>query len=113
MKDILYLYSLFGLNFDDTASTFVLFCAYFMFCSGLCLLCVVNIVVYAVSIYIASNEKILSKIPSKYGYIHKLLNYYKNIRIFLILIEVIILLFSLCVIIYLNYILISPFIHIN
>ena len=109
MKDLLYLYSLLGLNFDDTASTFVLFCAYYMFCSGLCLLCVVNIVVYAVSIYIASNEKILSKIPSKYVYIHKIIKFNKKINIGLIIFEVLILLFCLIVMFSLSFGIVSVY----
>ena len=103
----------FGVHVDTPLPPLVNLSLIFIILSVISLLSVINITIYLLSIYILSNERILSKIPSKYGYIHKLLKYYKNIRIFFILIEVIILLFSLCVIIYLNYILVSPFIHIN
>ena len=61
----------------------------FIILSVISLLSVINISIYLLSIYILSNERILSKIPSKYGSIHKLLKYYKNIRINFIIIELI------------------------
>ena len=102
-----------GIQLDSPLPPLVNLSLIFIILSVISLLSVINISIYLLSIYIVSDERILSRIPSKYLYIHKLLKYYKNIRIFFILIEVIILLFSLCVIIYLNYILVSPFIHIN
>ena len=102
-----------GIQLDSPLPPLVNLSLIFIILSVISLLSVINISIYLLSIYILSDKRILSKIPSKYVYIHKLLNFYKNIRIFYILIEVILLLFCICIIIYLNYILVYPYIHIN
>ena len=102
-----------GIQMDSPLPPLVNLSLIFLILSVISLLSVINISIYLLSIYMLSDERILSKIPSKYVYIHKILKYYKNIRMFYILLEVIVLLFSICVIIYLNYILVSPYIHIN
>ena len=67
---------------SDEVSLLLKICLFYFIACCFILLNVINICIYLLSIYILSNERILSKIPSKYGFIHKLLKYYKNIRIF-------------------------------
>lgn len=103
----------FGVHVDTPLPPLVNLALIFLILSVMSFLSVINIAIYLLSIYIVSDERLLRKIPSKYIYIHKILNYYKNIRIILIISEVIILLFCLSIMIYLNFIFVSLYIHIN
>ena len=61
--------TLLGLTVDESAPGIIRFCLYFLILSCLVLLNVINISFYLLSIYILSNEKILSYIPKEYTYI--------------------------------------------
>ena len=98
---------------EGEVSYLVLLCLYYFIMSTFVLLNVLNICFYLLSIYIVSHEKFLSKIPSNYVYVHRLLNYYKNIRITFIIIETIMLLFCLIIMIGLSYGLLSFFLTLN
>ena len=74
---------------------------------------IINISIYLLTIYILSNPKILSYIPEEYSNIHKLLQFYKNIRVLYIIYEVILLLISLIILISLSYGIVSFYIHIK
>lgn len=80
---------------------YVLFC----FFACLSLLSVFNICMYLLSLYILSNKEILSKLSEKkkYHYVIKVINYYKGVRIFFIIIELLLLIFSLVYIISICY----------
>ena len=90
-------------------SYLVYLCLFYFIASSFVLLNVLNICMYLLSIYIVSHEKFLSKIPITYVYVHRLLKFYKNIRISLILFEVILLIFVLSLMIGLSYGLLSYF----
>ena len=62
---------------------------------------------YLLSIYIVSQEWFLNKIPKKYPYLHKIILFYKNIRIAYIIYEVLFLLFLLIIMIGISYGLVS------
>ena len=68
---------------------------------------------YLGSIYILTNEKLLNKIPRKYAYIHKILLFYKNIRVFYIISEFVLLLMCLFIMIGVAYSLVSFYVHLN
>ena len=102
-----------GLAVDESTPTIVLFGGYYLILSVLILLNVINISIYLLSIYIASNEKLLSKIPAKYGYIHKLIKFYINIRIGYIIIETIFLICLISIMIFISYGLVSYYISIK
>ena len=87
--------NLFGIELDDSAPFIVLLCAYYLILSVGVLLTVLNICMYLFSIYIFSHEKFLNKIPAKYFFKHKMLLFYKNMRIGFIVFEVLLLLFLL------------------
>ena len=69
------------------------------------------IILFLLSIYILSNEKILSYIPKEYTYIHKALQYYKNIRVLYIVYKIILLLTLLLVMIGITFGIVYEFIH--
>ena len=111
MKELLELLETFGFYLDESAPAVVKLSLYFLILSVLVLLNVINISIYLVSIYVVSNEKILSKISSRYMYIHKLLLYYKNIRIIFIIYEVIFLLICIILMISMSFGLVSFYMH--
>ena len=102
-RSVIEFINLFGIGLDDSAPVLIIFCAYYLILSVGVLLNVLNISMYLLSIYIVSNEKFLNKIPSKYVYLHKLITYYKNIRIGYIIFEVLLLLFLLGLMISISY----------
>ena len=103
MNNLFDFLNLFGLDDNESTSILILLSGYYLIFSVGCLLNVLNIGTYMLSIYILSNEKILIKIPSKYVYIHKLIRFYKNIRIGFIIFEVLLLLFCLILMIFVSY----------
>ena len=76
---------------------------YYFIISSIALLNVLNICFYLLSIYIVNNENILRLIPAKYVYLHKILKFYKNIRIGFIVFESVLLIFCLIVMISVSY----------
>lgn len=98
---------------DGEVSYLVLLCLYYFIMSTFVLLNVLNICIYLLSIYIVSNEKFLNKIPGNYVYVHRILNYYKNIRITFIVIESLMLLFCLIIMIGLSYGMLFFFLSLN
>ena len=66
---------------------------------------------YLLSIYIVSQEWFLNKIPKKYPYLHKIILFYKNIRIAYIIYEVLFLLFLLFIMIGISYGLVSYYLQ--
>ena len=109
MTDLLELLKHYGVYLDESVSGFMELIFFFLVLSVFMLLNVVNITIYLVSIYILSNEKILSKIPSKYVYIHKIIKFNKKINIGLIIFEVLILLFCLIVMFSLSFGIVSVY----
>ena len=95
---------------EGEVSYLVLLCLYYFIMSTFVLLNVLNISMYLLSIYIVSDERFLSKIPAKYVRIHKLLIFYKNIRVAYIVYEVILMLICLIIMISLSYGLLHIFI---
>lgn len=95
---------------DGELSYLVFLCLYYFVMSSFVLLNVLNISMYLLSIYIVSDERFLSKIPAKYVRIHKLLIFYKNIRVAYIVYEVILMLICLIIMISLSYGLLHIFI---
>ena len=112
MEGLIKFFSLFGIHFDSNTPDVIILAGYFLILSVFILLNVVNIMIYLLSIYIVSNEKILNKIPRKYMFIHKLLIFYKNIRVVYIISEFILLLMCLFIMIWVTYSLVSFYIHI-
>lgn len=98
---------------DGEVSYLVLLCLYYFIMSTFVLLNVLNICIYLLSIYIVSNEKFLNKIPGNYVYVHRILNYYKNIRITFIIIESLMLLFCLIIMIGISYGMLFFFLSLN
>ena len=113
MEKLLEFLKTYGFYLDESAPSIVLLALYFLMLSIFMLLNVINIGIYLVSIFIVSHEKFLSKIPENYVYIHKLIKFYKNIRIGYIIFEGVLLIFCLCLMIYICYGLVSFYIHIK
>ena len=113
MKALFELLNTYGISLDESAPSIVLLAFYFLILSIFMLLNVINIGIYLVSIYIVSHEKVLSKISDKYAFLHKLIKYYKNIRIGYIIFEGSLLIFCLCLMIYICYGLVSLYVHIS
>ena len=111
MIDLFELLNSHGLYLDESASSMVLISFYFLILSVFMLVNIINIIIYLLSIYIVSHEKFLSKIPENYRFIHKTINYYKNIRIWFIIFEVVILLVCLITMISVTYGIVSFYIH--
>lgn len=111
MSKLLEFLNTYGIYLDDSAPTVIKLSLYFLILSLILLFNYVNICIYLLSIYIVSHDKLLKKIPEKYKYIHKIINYYKNIRVFYILIEFVFLYICLGLMISLSYGLVSYYIH--
>lgn len=103
MNNLLDFLNKFGLAVDESTHTIVLLAGYYFILSIFILFNVINIFIYLLSIYILSNEKLLSKIPVKSGIIHSIINYSKKIRIGYIIFEAILLLFLIFVMIIISY----------
>ena len=102
-RSVIEFINLFGIGLDDSAPVLIIFCAYYLILSVGVLLNVLNISMYLLSIYIVSHERFLSKIPDKYVRIHKIIKFYKNIRIAYIVYEVILMLICLIIMISISY----------
>ena len=113
MKGLIEFLNTFGIHVDNKTPDVIILSGYFLILSVLVLLNVINIMFYLGSIYIVSNEKLLNKIPRKYAYVHKFLFYYKNIRVFYIISEFVLLLICLFIMIWVSYSLVSFYIHIK
>ena len=81
MKNILEFINVFGIHVDESTPLVVLLAGYYLILSVWILLNVLNICIYLLSLYILSNERLVSKISSKYVFIHKIFLYYKKTRI--------------------------------
>ena len=66
MKNLLELLNTFGIQIDSSAPPVVFLSLCYLIISILCLLNVVNICIYLLSVYIFSHEKILSQIKNNY-----------------------------------------------
>ena len=113
MEFIMQVLNILGLTLDDSAPELVHFCLFYLILLCFVLLNVINISIYLLSIYIVSNEKFLSYIPAEFGNIHKLIEFYKNIRVLYIIYEVILLLIALIIMISLSYGIVSFYIHLK
>lgn len=111
MKNILEFINVFGIHVDESTPLVVLLAGYYLILSVWILLNVLNICIYLLSLYILSNERLVSKISSKYVFIHKIFLYYKKTRIGFIVFEVILLLFSLSLMIGISYGLVSYYLQ--
>ena len=88
---------------EGEVSYLLLLCLYYFIMSSFVLFNLLNISMYLLSLYIYTNERIISKIPDKYVRIHKLINFYKNMRIAYIVYEVILMLICLIIMISISY----------
>ena len=113
MEFITLILNYFGLGLDESAPEIVKFCLFFLILLCFVLLNVINISIYLLSIYVVSNEKFLNLIPVEYVYIHKIIRFYKNIRIIFIIYEVILLLIALGIMISVSYGIVSFYLHIK
>lgn len=95
MEFITQILSFLGLGLEESTPDIVKFCLFFLILLCFILLNVINISIYLLSIFVVNNEKFLNLIPVKYVYIHKIIKFYKNIRIIYIIYEVILLLIAL------------------
>ena len=111
MKNLFFLINLFGIPVDETTPIIILYAAYHLIISIIILLNVFNISMYLLSIYIVSHEKFLSLIPEKYGFILKIITFYKNIRIGFIVFEVFLLLIVLLIMFGVNYGIVSLYLE--
>nr|WVH38184.1 hypothetical protein [Lenzites betulinus] len=111
MKNILEFINAFGIHVDESTPLVVLLAGYYLILSVWILLNVLNICIYLLSLYILSNERFISKISSKYVFIHKIVLYYQKTRIGFIVFEVILLLFSLSLMIGISYGLVSYYLQ--
>nr|YP_009493186.1 hypothetical protein [Ganoderma calidophilum]AWJ63981.1 hypothetical protein [Ganoderma calidophilum] len=111
MKNLLELLNTLGFQIDEPLPGFVMVSLSFLVLLCLSLFNVINICIYLLSIFIVSHEKFLSKIPQEYVFIHKLLIFYKNIRISFIIYEFIILSLCLSFMIYCCYDIVSIYVH--
>ena len=113
MKNLLFLINFFGIPVDETTPIIILYAAYHLIISIFILLNVFNISMYLLSIYILSHEKILYKIPEKYGFILKFITFYKNIRIGFIIFELFLLLTGLLIMISVSYGIVSFYLNLK
>lgn len=100
-----------GLGLDESAPDIVKFCLFFLILLCFVLLNVINICIYLFSIYIVTQDKFKNLIPVEYVYIHKIIKFYKNIRIFFIIYEVILLLIALGIMISVSFGIVSFYIQ--
>lgn len=107
MKNLFEFINTFGIPVDESTPVIIVFAGYYFILSVGVLLNVLNICIYLLSLYILSNEKLLSKISSKYVFIHKIILFYKKTRIGFIVFEVVFLLFCLFLMIGISYGLVS------
>lgn len=103
MNNLLKYLNTFGIPVDSSTPIEVLLAAYYLVTLILILFNVLNIIMYLISIYIVSHEKFLNKIPKEYVYTHKLIIFYKNIRVGYIIFEAVLLIFLLSVLILVSY----------
>ena len=102
-----------GFGLDPSAPEIVKFCLFYLILLSVALLNVINICVYLISIYIVTHEKFLRLIPAKYTIIHKILNFYVNIRVSLIILEFILLIITIGILLVLSYSIVSFYIEIK
>ena len=103
MNNLLKFLNTFGIPVDESTSSIILLSSYYLVLSIFSLLNVINICLYLFSIFLFSNEKLLSQIPENYVFIHKLIKFYINIRIGYIIFEVILLLFLISLMIIISF----------
>ncbi len=103
MNNLLDFLNTFGIPVDDSTPSIILLSSYYLVLSIFILFNVINISLYLFSIFLLTNDKILSKIPEKYLFLHKLINFYKNIRIGYIIFEVILLIFLITLMIIISF----------
>ena len=113
MKNLLEFINYFGISVNETTPDIVIFAGYYLILSVFILLNVFNISMYLLSIYILSHEKILYKIPEKYGFILKFITFYKNIRIGFIIFELFLLLTGLLIMISVSYGIVSFYLNLK
>ena len=113
MKGLIEFLNTFGIDVDNNTPDVIILSGYYLILSVFVLFNIINIMIYLGSIYIVSNEKLLNKIPKNYVYVHKILHYYKNIRVFYIITEFLLLLICLFIMIWVGYSLVSFYIHIK
>lgn len=95
-----------GISVDENTSPIVLFCAVNLLLSIISILCVLNIILYLIVIYISDNDKFLKWI-SNYNILKKVFSLYKKTRQSYLVFEFIILLINIGSIIWLNFSLIN------
>ena len=97
-----------SLGFNENSNPIVLIAlGYFIF-NCIILINVINISIYLASLYVINNNKLIEKLASRFPYVIKIINFYKNSRISFILLELFIL---LCCIGYMLYTSIRIIVH--
>lgn len=100
MKEFYQFLNLLGLPVNESSDPIIIFLCAILIFGILGLLCVFNIMIYFIVLYIFQDENRLVKINNKLpSWGVSILNIYKNTRIYYLIIEVIFLLFCLCSII--------------
>ena len=113
MNGLIEFLNTFGIHVDNKTPDVIILSGYYLILSVIVLINVVNIMFYLGCIYILSNEKLINKIPSKYVYVHKILIFYKNIRVVYIISEFVLLLMCLFIMIGTGYSLVSFYINLK
>lgn len=97
-----------GISLSESSSPFLILSYVFLFLSGICVLCAVNVLIYLIVIKITEHPNVLSKL-SNWRILTKIINLYKNIAWWFIVLDVFLLLYCLSKIIILCWKLISNF----
>jgi hypothetical protein len=100
-------------NISESSSPVLLFAFSILVLSLIVLSCILNIILYLCVIYISENNQVILDIISKYKLLLKIFNIYKKTRMFYLVIEFILLLFSLGSIIWLCFRVLIVLITIN
>lgn len=91
-----------GISIDENSSPIVLFSVCNVVFSFISLLCVFNIIIYLVVMYVGNNEQFLIWI-SKYRFLNKVFVLYKKTRVVYLVSEFMLLLFCIGLIFYFNW----------
>lgn len=87
-------------NISDANQPLFLLALSILCLSSVCMFCAIQIIIYLFVLYSIEHRGILDKI-SKYPYMLKLINFYKNTRLYYLLFEIILFFTSLGFILYL------------
>lgn len=95
MQMLLNLMNYIGIPLSENPSLIKQLAIYYLFMSSLILLNVLNISMYLFSIFVTNHEAFDQLIPKSYTTMRRLFDFYKNLRIILIVYEVFLILIAL------------------